>query len=236
MKMNTSLCPLFFIPILPIGLASCDIDPEFPVEPKIAFESINFNKSDNGLDTLILRVRFQDGDGDLGLSGGETDPPYQLYTPKFKENGEPCFFSDRFNTVDCAGLPLDYDCTNYLSPVRIGQDLVNDTVYVEYNENRNNFIVELMTKQNGQFEVFDLQNCQTLSGRFPRVKENFDTSSPLEGVIEFRPPSYGFSSIFRNDTIKLRIRIKDRALHESNTVESCEFTLNDLIELGRCPN
>jgi hypothetical protein len=95
-----------------------------------------------------------------------------------------------------------------------------------------------LTKENGQFEVYEDSNCsQTLSGRFPQLKENFNGEGPLEGVIEYKAPSTLYFTLFRNDTLKLRMRIKERALHDSNMVESCEFTLRELMENpnGACP-
>jgi hypothetical protein len=218
-------------------MAGCYQEPEFPVVPEIDFESVFFKQGDTGFDTLIVRVRFQDGDGDLGLGGEEGDPPYHPFDTQPKPNGDPCLFSDRFDTINCPGLPLEYDCLSYEPPpFRFGQDLINDTVYREINENYNNFIIDLMTKKNGQFEVYDFrEKCQPpLSGRFPRLRDDFNTEGPLEGVIEYKAPSSAYLALFRNDTLKLRIRIKDRALHDSNVEESCEFTLNDLLELGEC--
>lgn len=237
---------LLFTLILMLWMAGCNPDPEFPVTPTIAFESVDFKTglsgSENTPDTLIISVRFQDGNGDLGLGGEEKDPPYHSFDPlPKKSNGDPCLFSDRYDTVDCPGLPLEYDCINYNPPPnRIDEELINDTLYVKYNENYNNFVIELMTKKNGQFEVFDFREelcVAPLSGRFPRVKDDFNVEKPLEGVIDFKPPSFGFFTLFRNDTLKLRMRIKDRALHDSNVVESCEFTLNELLGTpdGECP-
>jgi len=230
MKVHISL---LFIGMLTLCLGACYQAPEFAVVPNIALESVDFKRGD-GFDTLILRVKFQDGDGDLGLSGDEKDPPYHSFDYKYKQNGEPCRFSDRFNTNECDELPLEYDCINYNPPPnRVGEELINDTLFVIYNENQNNFFLEVMTKENGQFEIFDLTKppyCTRLSGSFPRLKDDFSTERPLEGTIEFKSPSSAYFALFRNDTLKLRMYIKDRALHDSNIVESEAFTLNDLLE------
>ena len=238
MKVYYSLWPLFFVTILPLWMASCYQPPEFPVVPKIEFESVDFKEGDI-LDTLIIRVKFQDGDGDLGLGGEENDPPY--HSLNFYPNiNDPCRFSERFDERCNDRLPPEFSCVSYQYFTTLGQDTIKDTLYVEINENQDNFIVELMTKENGQFEVFDFREelcVAPLSGRFPRLKENFDTEGPLEGVVEFTPPSSAYMALFRNDTLKLRIWIKDRALHDSNVVESCEFTLRELLETpeGECP-
>jgi hypothetical protein len=38
-----------------------------------------------------------------------------------------------------------------------------------------------------------------------------------------------FNTLFGNKTIKLRIQIQDRALNRSNTIESNEFTLAEVL-------
>jgi hypothetical protein len=40
--------------------------------------------------------------------------------------------------------------------------------------------------------------------------------------------NFGFVPYFRNDTLKLRIRIIDRALNTSNVIETPEFTLEGI--------
>jgi hypothetical protein len=65
-----------------VGIVSCFDPPVYPVEPEIVFKSLNFvevpdlNTGEVTADSLILVVRFKDGDGNLGLSPNEIDPPY----------------------------------------------------------------------------------------------------------------------------------------------------------------
>ncbi len=239
MKVYKSLFPVFFAFIVTVWMGSCYEAPEFPVVPSIEFRSVDFKQGATGFDTLIARVNFQDGDGDLGLSGDENEPPYNAFFFQFKPNNDPCRFSERFDNTNCPGLPPEFNCVDYQFFFTFGQDTINDTLYVEINENQDNFVVELMTKENGQFEVFDFREelcVKPLSGRFPRLKENFSVEGPLEGIIEYKMPSSAYMALFRNDTLKLRMQVKDRALHDSNIVESCEFTLNGLIETGNCIN
>ena len=40
--------------------------------------------------------------------------------------------------------------------------------------------------------------------------------------------SLGWNSVFRNDTLKLEIKVKDRALNESNVVTTPDFTLSQI--------
>ncbi|WP_026999038.1 hypothetical protein [Eisenibacter elegans] len=61
-------------------LTQCYLKPEFDTRPKIKFESIrSIQLTENGLtrDSIIIAIEFQDGDGDLGLSATDTNPPFQ---------------------------------------------------------------------------------------------------------------------------------------------------------------
>ena len=66
-------------------LASCFDPPEYSNTPAIEFESVSFVdvSSPSDPDSLILAVRFKDGDGDLGLDANDpldTLYPYQNRT------------------------------------------------------------------------------------------------------------------------------------------------------------
>lgn len=69
--------PLIIIGLLSILVLSCAKKEEFPIEPHIEFAG--FAKINNGSgidDKAILTISFTDGDGDIGLSEGDTFPPY----------------------------------------------------------------------------------------------------------------------------------------------------------------
>lgn len=59
-------------------MGACFNPPEFPIVPVIDFESIYFKESSGtGVkDSLVFTISFKDGDGDLGLSSTQIDPPY----------------------------------------------------------------------------------------------------------------------------------------------------------------
>ena len=71
------------------GLSSCLKEPEYSTTPEISFDNIRVNRSYpliNGqidpkgqpTDTVTITLRYQDGDGDLGLNQSEVDsPPYK---------------------------------------------------------------------------------------------------------------------------------------------------------------
>lgn len=57
----------FLIVILFLFVASCVQPPDYPIEPRIEFRSMNQNTFDElDEDSLSIVVYFEDGDGDLG--------------------------------------------------------------------------------------------------------------------------------------------------------------------------
>ncbi|MEH0157906.1 hypothetical protein V6R21_27760 [Limibacter armeniacum] len=58
-----------------ILISSCIGEPEFDEIPEITFKEIRTVPT-QGLDSVIIKVEFQDGNGDLGLDDEETDGDY----------------------------------------------------------------------------------------------------------------------------------------------------------------
>ncbi|RNI24984.1 hypothetical protein EFB08_16210 [Rufibacter latericius] len=103
-----------------LGLTSCYDEPEFDLTPNLTFRGIEQrtlrNPSNVTYDSLILIVRFQDGDGDLGLS--ETLFPDDIKEP-FNPGG-PFFYNMICNiykkkngsyerVLDPSGNPISYN-------------------------------------------------------------------------------------------------------------------------------
>jgi hypothetical protein len=63
---------------------------------------------------------------------------------------------------------------------------------------------------------------QNFDGRFPVFS---DQESSIDGTLRYSMASFGLKFLFSIKTLKLRITIKDRALHVSNVIETPEFTL-----------
>jgi hypothetical protein len=58
-------------------LIACTPDPDYPIEPSIEFVSFTKVQNNTGIDDKgTLEISFIDGDGDIGLSEYDTDPPY----------------------------------------------------------------------------------------------------------------------------------------------------------------
>ena len=87
MKSVWGLC---WIGIFGISVISCLEEPQYSEIPNIEFEQIIFRdlKDASSADSLILSVKFQDGDGDIGINPSETGNPYNskyyfVYTKSF---------------------------------------------------------------------------------------------------------------------------------------------------------
>lgn len=227
-----------------IFLASCFDPPTYSPIPSIEFDNIIFRDvaDPSAVDSLIVSVRFKDGDGDLGLDPSlrsDTLPPFNakyyyltpegtLVTYKTKRT------DPRYDTLPAFVKP--YNCINW--EVRsINKKL--DTLYVEMNKDHYNFFVEFYIKNpDGSYRLFDWQtefanypSCgETYNGRFPILAKNKDFSqkTPLDGTIRYAMKSTGFLVLFSIKTLKLRITIQDRALNRSNTVETGDFTLQGI--------
>lgn len=162
-----------------VGIASCFDPPEYPDAPEIIFKSINFvNVPDSPTgevfpDSLILVLRFKDGDGNLGLSPNETSPPfndrwYYLKTPvdgKVMPQCGPyaaqkkCFdftlsqVDHYVDYKDRSKAPYDtlkdfvkpYNCLNW-EVVRDNNGIEVDRIYFTLNSHYSNIFVEFQTK------------------------------------------------------------------------------------------
>ncbi len=77
MKNNKSLFNfILFIGLL--FLTGCFSEPDYPVVPQIEFVSLENMQSKEraNVDSVVITLSFQDGDGDLGLTSTDTLPPF----------------------------------------------------------------------------------------------------------------------------------------------------------------
>jgi len=246
-----------------MAAGSCFEPPEFSNTPTIEVKEVRGKEvaGASTRDSLIVTVNFRDGDGDIGLDGGENGPPYNqfwffLKSPRGTcEPGvqAPCTmisyidesnlddyitYSLRRTTLGYDTLPAfvaPYNCTNYyVLTDNSGQSVITlDTLYSQLNPRRNNFFMELLVKNGADFIKYDFSFpypiCEVngLDGRLPILAKdgNFDEKLPLEGSITYKVTSPSFYSTLRNKTLKVRVRIMDRAGNISNEDFSEEFTL-----------
>jgi hypothetical protein len=205
-------------------LGSCISPPDnFPSVPEISFKDIRFVPTD-GSDSLIVSVDFKDAEGDLGLNPTDINPPFQPVDFIRDNSGRLIVYSTRPPEAPSFN-PIDWE----INPI-VNNQRIMDTVWVRQNPNHNNIFVRFFIKRNGVFQEFKWQAppfFTTFNGRFPRIV-NGTEEQPVEGTIEYAMMSFGWSSIFRNDTIRIEIEIQDRALNRSNMTASPEVTLNQI--------
>lgn len=227
--------------VIGLGLLSCFDPPEYPLTPEIEYQNLVFVDVPDASepDSLLLFIKFRDGDGNLGLQPNETGC-YLAGQDTICFNEKNYFFSlkdghylnykDKRTNPNFSDLPdyvKPFDCINWeIVYDNAGQP--QDTLYFELNENHYNIFVDFLVKQpDGSFEEFDWREefCTTYDGRFPILAKEKDLSSatPLEGTLRYAMLSTGFKFQFSIKTLKLRVQIQDRLLNKSNVIETPEF-------------
>jgi hypothetical protein len=226
-------------------LASCFDPPTYSNLPVIDDVSAVFvDVADPSIvDSLLLSVKFKDGDGDLGLSASETGC--------YNISGKSVCFNDKFYYKFADGtyvtyktkrtkpgydtLPpfiKPYNCTKWEVTDKITSKL--DTFYYLKNPNYNNIFVAFLIQNQttGVFEEFKWEEqfsypgcALNFDGRFPILAKDPTQKTPLEGTIRYAMKSVGFLALFGNKAMKLRVTIQDRQLNKSNTAETKPFSL-----------
>ena len=223
-------------------LTSCFDPPQYGPIPEIEFDKIVFKDiaDPSAVDTLILSIKFKDGDGDLGLNASEVSEPFNdKFYYKFADGTYITYKTKRtkpgYDTLPAFVKP--YNCINW--EVKTVNAKV-DTFYFQLNPNHYNIFVDFFVqKTDGTFKEFDWQkeftypNCGiTFDGRFPRLSKDLTQKTPLDGTIHYSMESTGFLILFSIKTLKLRVRIQDRVLNKSNTIETPLFTLGGITVKG----
>src|SRR5689334_11070648 len=73
-----------------IVIGACSNEPEYSPIPHIELVDLQFIEGtpSDPLESLVVNVSFTDGDGDLGLSDDEIDPPYNDIFYGLANNGK----------------------------------------------------------------------------------------------------------------------------------------------------
>ena len=171
----------------------------------------------------------------------DTFPIGKLITNKTRNN--PAYSQlPAYNAASC----LNYTYTEVLVPASFNavdgtynitdtlKDQFNNDYYLVedilfYTKNRNHYNIEVVFEylENGDYKVFDWYKefCIDFNGRFPVLG---DEKRPLEGTIRYAMANSSFLTIFNVRTLRLRVKIKDRALNESNLIITPSFTLTSI--------
>jgi len=105
------------------------------------------------------------------------------------------------------------------------EDLETPPFNLPNTNNGLNYFVDILIKKNGAFQTLTLPSGFTFNGRFFRLAPD-GRIGPIEGDLRY-------SIVIRNnnplvkegDVLKFRVWIRDRALNQSNIVESDEVTI-----------
>lgn len=107
--------------------------------------------------------------------------------------------------------------------------VVRDMFYFKRNPNHRNIEVEFWVNDGtGNYTLFDWEKayCETaFDQRFPMLS---DKTGPLEGTLQYALTSVGIKATFSIKTLRLKIRVRDRALNVSNEVQTEPFTLDSI--------
>ncbi|WKN42535.1 hypothetical protein [Tunicatimonas pelagia] len=232
-----------------ILISSCDKEWEgkrYTEEPTIQLIDVDWKRYYQGSqrsssrDSIEITIAWQDGNSDLGMSYRDSDTS-SLYAP-FElvrdDEGQPVYFDSETDIYNCR----DFAFPIGLSPLIIGSDTITDTVRVIRNKYVANFHISVLYEDEGEFVERDFmaEYCRfPLGGRFPRISPlttettvvndgspfTIVQESPWSGIMTFTI----FTSIteesrdnhpFAKGPLKFRVHINDRALNESNIVES----------------
>jgi hypothetical protein len=112
--MNRNRNNFFWIALISIAMlqAACNKVPLYPDEPILTDGSYELLKNSIGQDTAVLiKFKFTDGDGDLGLTAADTIPPYDknLFVAYFQK------VDGKFEKIV---LPGTTDTLNFNSRIR----------------------------------------------------------------------------------------------------------------------
>lgn len=118
--------------------------------------------------------------------------------------------------------------------------VVDDVFFTTNNPNYSNFTIQFFISDDGvNFTEFDWfsEFCLDYNTKFPNIPNHgtinsgpftISAKSPWEGNITYNMANTSYVTLFSNKTLKLRITIKDRALHSSNVIETPPFTLESI--------
>ena len=216
---------LFLFTLVGLLFTSCYDDPDFSNIPRLTDIDV-YTKTISAIrDSLVVRVGFEDGDGDLGITGNENEEFFLVSNPR---TGEPFWIYDK-NDPD----QIPYNCEYFRDIDLTPNDTIDrrDTVRVEYNEEYFNFSVSLFTKKDGQYQEVDFIGPPTcgapLGGRFFPLRDDFSVDNPLKGVLQWGTAG-AYSAYYRNDTLRIDVVMRDRAGNVSNVITKEDFTLDDV--------
>lgn len=254
---------VFIVLILVWTVDACLKQPEYSVVPEIELQDLAFKPGDINKqiqDTLIITLKFRDGDGDLGI-GAQDSGNLEFYNPLYKAYDTTNISSQGYTNDKTSPLPgafkfinyyakkhikgfdtlPDLNCNNWEQLLTTGaQPKVKDTIYIQQNLRAYNIIVKISTSTDGGHSytpydpaaAFTFPGCNVnfFNGSFPDLSSDRGKKSPLDGTLTYKIQSFALKSTFSIKTLKLDVLIKDRAFNPSDTAEMKGFTLGSITK------
>lgn len=151
-------------------------------------------------------------------------PPYQTITTiiDVEGNPKPGVLVPKSSVDDTYDIEETYEFDN------VEYARISDLLLYKPNPNTNNIEVRFLQFENGNYVEYTFPGCQNYFGRFETSDTDVITGKPVEGTIRFTMKNSAFLATFGSRAIKVSVRIRDRALNVSNTVESPVFELNEI--------
>ncbi len=243
--------------LLILAVDSCIKEPTYSIIPHIEFQDLIFRKG-SIQDTLIFRLKFTDGDGDLGIGAEDLTGPnfYNYYNPWYWAYNTTDFTQQAFAVDNTLTPPTGYQWITYKSRKlpqfdtlpgincenwqqlkdNSAQPKVIDTIYMTQNLKAFNINVDVYIKNSsGAYVKFNPGDYFSFPGCSPNLfrgafpdLSNDRKSSPLDGTITYKLQSSGLYYLFSTKTLKMDVTINDRAFHISNVIEKKDFTLQQI--------
>jgi hypothetical protein len=212
------------------------LDPTYSDDP---FHPINYFLANNGeLLTLSTKKEFDDVPPIFNVKNGQSGKLITNRTrnkPGYENLPEYNCYRYDFDSVYVKEADKDIFDNTYFSKRVIAETpehpfpiyVLLDTFYIEKNSNHNNITVDFQIRNsNGTYTDFDLEKeiCGALGldARFPVLSE---PKFPLEGTLQYSIESSSFTDYLKGRTLRLKVQIKDRLLHESNVSYSKDFLI-----------
>lgn len=237
------------------GDGDLGLDAENPLHRSYPYNDSYFYQENNGsllqlptysLSSQMLDIIYTDdaSRGKLVFARTKKKPAYANIMPPYDYPYYCTVYNHRKILIRAKDIALVKD-GNVIDPAVKFTDTVDysgekyyeifDTLYFQSNPNHYNIEVDFFIKvDQDNYQEYDwmTDGCdrvnnvgQTYDGRFPVLAEK---SGTLEGTLRYTMNSYGFSNLFSKKTLKLRVKIRDRALHTSNTIDTPDFTLDGI--------
>jgi hypothetical protein len=200
-----------------------------------------FLENNNALESIIPASREVDGPGKALVIQTTKTGNVATYTLLRKKALQPLPFSCEtyfYGYVLAESENIDPDASAITDTLMIDNRemiVLRDTFPFLANENHYNITVDFLVEQgDGTFEEFDFseQMCTTFDGRFGFATALDVGEIMVDGpfvitrtgkariTLSYSMRSNGFSTLWQGKKIKLRVSVKDRAIHNSNVIET----------------